>query len=85
MQVAGGGSKNGWCRKMTVDGEDMQLACVVSAFFRQGCLLKLLHGDIDIYVAAAFYSGCMLSVPQKYIKGLVASLGMVVRFNRLGG
>ena len=49
---------------MTVDGVDVQLDCVESAFFRQGCALKLLHGEID--VAAAFYSGCMLGVPQLY-------------------
>ena len=66
MQVAGGGSKDGWCRKITVDGVDMQLNCVVSGFFRQGCVPKLLHGEIDIDVAAAFYSGCMLGVPQSY-------------------
>ena len=31
MQVAGGGSRDGWCKKMTVDGVDMQLHCVVCA------------------------------------------------------
>ena len=36
-----------------VDGVDLQLDCVVRAFFRQYYVLKLLHGNIDIYVAAA--------------------------------
>ena len=49
---------------MTVDGVDKQLACVVCAFFRQGCVLKLLHGEIDIDVPPAFKSGCMLDVLQ---------------------
>ena len=39
---------------MTVDGVDVRLDCVVCAFLRQGCVQKLLHGDIDIDVAAAF-------------------------------
>ena len=47
-------------------GKICNWGCVVSAFFRQGCVLKLLHGEIDIHVAAAFYSGCMLGVPQLY-------------------
>ena len=54
VQVAGGGSKDRWCKKMTVDGVDTQLHCAVYAFVRQGCVLKLLHGDIDMDVAAAF-------------------------------
>ena len=53
MQVASGGSKDGCCKKMMVDGVDLQLDCVVHAFFRQYCVLKLLHGDIDLYVVAA--------------------------------
>ena len=48
---------------MTIDGVDVQLDCVESAFFRQGCALKLLHGEID--VAAAFLRMLVILVGQK--------------------
>ena len=68
---------------MTVDGVDMHLDCVVRAFFRRGSLLKLLHGEIDIDVPAAFCSDC--TAYRSYTEGLVVSLGMVVRLNWQGG
>ena len=36
------------------EGGGTQVNCVVCGFFRQGGVLKLLHGEIDIDVAAAF-------------------------------
>ena len=69
---------------MAVDGVDMQLDCVVSAFFRQGCVLKLLHGEIEIDVAAAFYSACMLGIPKLY-RGIGCFFRDGCALVRLGG
>ena len=65
----------------------MSAVCSYNLVYRQGGVLKLLHGEIGIDVPAAFYSGYMLGVRtyRNYTEGLVVSLGMVVRLNWLGG